>query len=91
MYTDFAAVNYGEEESGMVDKRAENILDAMRGLEELIFCLKCGDLFACRYKTCPNCCELNHKYKGFSNEDQLRAEERVVTAIREFNDLLKSL
>jgi len=80
-----------EDDMTTLNKVAENVLRAMRDLEELIFCSKCGELFECRHKACPKCGEPNQKYKLFNNEDQVRAEEKVVSTIREFNKLRKIL
>ena len=88
------AVNRAEKEDIKTPSKGvevKDIIEAMRGLEELLFCPKCNKLFECRYKACPKCGEPNQKYKLFNNEDQVRAEEKVVSTIREFNKLRKIL
>ena len=80
-------VSVKEDDMTTLNKRVENVLRAMRDLEELIFCSKCDELFECRHKACPKCGESNQKYKLFNDEDQARAQEKFVAVIREFNEL----
>ena len=80
-----------EDEAATLGKTAENFLEALGDLEEINPCLKCGDLFLCRHKTCPSCDDPNQKYKEFTNEDQWRAENKVNSAVNELHEACRAL
>lgn len=80
-----------KDEMTTLGKAVENVFKAMHGLEELNFCSKCGDLFLCRYKTCPQCGEPNPKYKEFTNKDQQQAEIKLSATVKEFHGVRKAM
>ncbi|MDD5032777.1 MAG: hypothetical protein PHC85_01520 [Candidatus Pacebacteria bacterium] len=78
------------EQMKVVCRTAKNFIDALEELEELHFC-KCGELFLCRHKKCPECGEPNPKYRPFAGKDQERAENMAEAALDKLRAACKAL